>query len=180
MTIENNDSNSNAPSMTLRSEARPGDREAILRIVVSTGFFNDEEAAIAVELIDECLAKGAEASGYHFIFGDAGGRTIGYACFGPIPGTASSFDLYWIVVDAAERGRGFGKVLMEAAERRIATMGGRRVYVETSTREQYAPTRAFYERCGYRIEAILKDFYADGDGKAILLRTLAAPDGLAF
>jgi ribosomal protein S18 acetylase RimI-like enzyme len=158
------------PEMTLRKDARDADREAVRRIVVSTGFFNDEEVDIAVELIEESLAKGAEASGYHFIFGEADGRTVGYACFGPIAGTAASFDLYWIGVDAAARGRGIGRRLMDAAERRIAAMGGRRVYVETSTREQYAPTRAFYERCGYKIEAILENFYGDGDGKAIFIK----------
>ncbi|MBL8851541.1 MAG: hypothetical protein JNG89_17790, partial [Planctomycetaceae bacterium] len=52
-------------------------------------------------------------------------------------------------------------------ERLIAKRGGRRVYAETSGREQYAPTRAFYERCGYQREATLKDFYAPGDDKVV-------------
>ena len=45
--------------------------------------------------------------------------------------------------------------------------GGRRIYIETSTRPPYTPTRAFYQRCGCRLEVVLEDFYAAGDGKAI-------------
>jgi hypothetical protein len=43
--------------------------------------------------------------------------------------------------------------------------------VDTSQRVQYASTRAFYERCGYRLETVLKDFYAAGDGKAIYCKS---------
>ena len=61
---------------------------------------------------------------------------------------------------------------MAAAETHIAARGGRRVYVETSSRAQYEPTRAFYLRCGYRVEATLADFYATGDSKVILIKVL--------
>jgi hypothetical protein len=46
------------------------------------------------------------------------------------------------------------------------------VYVETSGRRDYAPTRAFYERAGYRPEARLADFYAPGDDKWIYVKPL--------
>ena len=46
--------------------------------------------------------------------------------------------------------------------------------VETSSRDDYAPTRAFYLACGYQIVAELPDFYAPGDGKLIYLRVLGA------
>ncbi len=51
------------------------------------------------------------------------------------------------------------------------------VYVETSTRPQYAPTRSFYLACGYHLVAELPDFYAPRDGKAIFLKILS---GLGF
>ena len=46
------------------------------------------------------------------------------------------------------------------------------MYLETSTRPQYVPTRAFYLRSGYEIAAELPEFYAPGDGKAIFLKVL--------
>lgn len=56
----------------------------------------------------------------------------------------------------------------------IAAAGGSRVYAETSGRDQYAPTRAFYRACGYRKVAELADFYADGDAKVIFVKNIAA------
>jgi hypothetical protein len=49
---------------------------------------------------------------------------------------------------------------------------GRRIYIETSSQAKYAPTREFYRRCGYEPEAVLKDFYADGDDKLIYVKAL--------
>jgi hypothetical protein len=51
------------------------------------------------------------------------------------------------------------------------------VYVETSGRAQYEPTRDFYMHCGYEVEAVLADFYAPGDDKVILSRTIQAGIG---
>ncbi len=61
---------------------------------------------------------------------------------------------------------------MKKVEEKIKEMGGKRIYVETSSREQYKPTRSFYSRCGYRKEATLEDFYCPGDDKVIYLRLL--------
>ena len=154
-----------------RYEVRPEDREHVRRIVASTGFFNPAEIDVAVELVHERLTRGA-ASGYHFVFLERDGEVLGYACYGPIAGTAASFDLYWIAVDHSIRRRGLGQLLMAETERLIHQAGGRRVYIETSRRSQYAPTRRFYERSGYRVEAMLKDFYAPGDDKAIYVKAL--------
>ncbi|MBI4082210.1 MAG: GNAT family N-acetyltransferase [Candidatus Lambdaproteobacteria bacterium] len=66
-----------------------------------------------------------------------------------------------------QQGRGLGKALVARTEGAIRAAGGRRVYIETASRPQYAPTQAFYLGCGYRQEAFLPDFYAAGDGKLI-------------
>jgi ribosomal protein S18 acetylase RimI-like enzyme len=154
-----------------RETVESADIAAVGALARATGFFSEEEAAIAEELVAERLAKG-EASGYHFLFAETAGRLAGYACFGPIPGSVHSFDLYWIVVDPAAQGRGLGRALLAAAERQMARRGARRIYAETSSRPQYEPTRRFYEACGYRREALLEDFYAPGDGKIIFGKTL--------
>jgi ribosomal protein S18 acetylase RimI-like enzyme len=78
-----------------------------------------------------------------------------------------SYDLYWIAVDRSTQGQGLGRLLMEEVKNRVRAAGGRRIYIETSTRPPYTPTRAFYDRCGCRLEVVLQDFYASGDGKAI-------------
>ncbi|MCB9882799.1 MAG: GNAT family N-acetyltransferase [Planctomycetes bacterium] len=157
--------------MVFRTQLQPRDEERVERIVTSTKKFNDGEVAIAVELVVERRSKG-DASGYHFVFGDSGSETLGYACFGPIPATQSSYDLYWIAVDAGLQRRGLGRRLIAEVEASIARLGGTRIYVDTSSREDYAPTRAFYRGMGYIVEAELESFYAPGDGKVVFCKVL--------
>jgi ribosomal protein S18 acetylase RimI-like enzyme len=159
----------NHEALLFREQVRPQDRQAVGRLVRATGFFSEEEIGIAAELVDERLARG-EASGYDFLFAEARERLLGYTCFGPIPGSVHSYDLYWIAVDPEGQGRGTGRALMAAAERRMAARGARLIYADTSSRPQYAPTRAFYLACGYRQEAFLADFYAPQDGKVIFVK----------
>lgn len=147
-----------------RYEVVADDREQVRRIVAATGYFSDAEIEIAVELVEDRLAKG-ERSDYHFVFLDRGEDLAGYGCFGEIPCTVGSYDVYWIAVDPNCQGQGIGKQLMREIERRIVERGGRHVYAETSGRPQYAPTRQFYERCGYEVASVLPDFYAPGDAR---------------
>lgn len=151
---------------TYRTELTPADRERIRAMVSSTGFFNQIEIDCSVELADDRLNDGPE-SGYSFVFAEEDGRVVGYACYGPIALTLGSYDLYWIAVDKSAQGQGLGRKLMDKVLELIGAEGGRQFYIETSTREQYLPTRTFYERCGGRLVATLDDFYSPGDGKAI-------------
>ena len=84
--------------------------------------------------------------------------------------TVASFDLYWICVDKAKHGLGVGRALLAAAEERVRLAGGKRLYIETSTRPDYLATRGFYLQFGYHLEAELQDFYAAGDGKATFVK----------
>ena len=157
--------------MTLGYEVKEQDVERIRKLVEITGFFSAEEIEIAAELVSERLAKGM-ASGYFFIMAEHYGRLIGYACYGPISGTASAFDLYWIAVYPDYQGKGLGQKLLRESEHLIKQARGTRIYVDTSQRIQYASTRAFYESRGYRMESILPDFYSPGDGKVIYCKVL--------
>jgi D-alanine-D-alanine ligase len=168
-----NNASLDQPSSALifRLEVQPDDRERVREIVESTGVFSPVEIDVAVELVDERLAKGP-ASGYHFIFAERAGHTLGYACYGPIALTAASFDLYWIAVDKKLHSQKIGQLLLAKSEELILAAGGRQIYIETSNRAHYMPTRNFYLRRGYRQEAILKDFYAPGDDKVIYVKSL--------
>jgi GNAT superfamily N-acetyltransferase len=159
----------------LRQEPTPADEGSVRELVRSTGFFTEEEIEIAAELVRAALAQG-EASGYRFLFLDRGAGVASglaaYACFGAIPGTDASYDLYWIATRADLQGQGLGQRVLAAAERAIALLGGTRVYIETSSTPRYAPTRRFYERAGYELAALLPDFYRPGDGKVVYCRRL--------
>jgi N-acetylglutamate synthase-like GNAT family acetyltransferase len=157
--------------LKLREIVKKEDLKNVHEIVSSTSFFSNEEVDIAVELVHERLNKGIE-SGYNFLFVEKDGRTIGYSCFGPIPATKLSYDLYWIAVHKDYQNMGLGKVILAESEIAIAKLGGNRIYVETSGREQYISTRKFYLACDYKEEAVLEDFYAPGDAKYLFLKVL--------
>lgn len=160
------------PSHTLRFSVEADDEARIRTLVERTGFFSVEEVEIAAELVHETLARSEAAAGYWFVLAEAKGQLLGYCCFGPIPCTRHSYDLYWIAVQPDGQGRGLGRLLTQEAERRIGELGGRRIYVDTSGRAQYAPTRAFYERMGYEQASVLEDFYAPGDPKVVYCKAL--------
>ena len=159
-------------AMNLRRGVASHDPAAVEALVRATGVFSPSEVAVARELVEERIARGA-ASGYDFLFVEDEQGLLGYACWGLIPCTERSYDLYWIAVRPERQGGGVGRRILAAAEEEIARAGGSRIYVETSTRAAYDPTRAFYERCGYARAATLDDFYALGDGKAVYLKTVS-------
>jgi ribosomal protein S18 acetylase RimI-like enzyme len=115
-------------------------------------------------------------SGYSFIVcKDGSGPVVAYACFGPHPLTQGTFDLYWIAVEPAARGRGVAHLLLSEAERRIRDLGGRLLLVETSSTGGYSAARNLYAGCGYRLEATVHDFYAPGDDLMMYAKDLELP-----
>jgi ribosomal protein S18 acetylase RimI-like enzyme len=161
------------PAPVFREQLRDSDPDQIEALVRATGFFSPEEVGIARELADDALAK-RDNSHYRFVLADQNAMLAGYACFGRIPGTRSGWDLYWIVVAPAAQAQGVGRQILHKVEHRVSAAGGDRLYAETSSREQYAPTRRFYSGCGFTQAAEFPDFYAPGDGKIVYVKLLAS------
>jgi ribosomal protein S18 acetylase RimI-like enzyme len=160
----------NTDHIILRREVYPGDQDLVKAIVTSTGFFREDEVLVAAELVQERLEKGA-SSGYEFLFAEMDGETLAYSCFGLIPCTLHSYDLYWIATHREYMNRGIGKYLLQESEKAIFSLGGKGIYVETSSKDQYAPTRAFYEKNQYLLQARFENFYAPGDDKLVYVKT---------
>ncbi|MEJ5348768.1 MAG: GNAT family N-acetyltransferase [Desulfosoma sp.] len=158
--------------LSFRNYLVPSDLETLDRITAQTGFFNEEELSVARDLARQSLGTGAE-SGYFFVLSEYAGRVVGYTCYGPILGTAGRYELYWIVVDPAFQGQGIGRKLLQETESAIGRAGGQRVYVETSSRDTYEPTRRFYVRAGYAFVALHPDFYGPEDHKIIYAKELS-------
>ena len=157
--------------MKFRDQVRPSDVADVRDLVDATRMFRPDEAAIAVELVEDGATKGA-ASDYHFLFADAETGLDGYICYGVVPCTIGTWDLYWIAVQPTLQGQGLGRRLVDEMERRIRATSGRLVTVDTSGRADYAPTRGFYGRVGYDIAATFPDFYAPGDAKVVFTKRL--------
>lgn len=70
------------------------------------------------------------------------------------------------------QGRGIGSALLRRVEKEVRAQGGRLLLVETSSTPAYAPARRFYESQGFRYEAVVHDFYAQGDDLLIYAKRL--------
>lgn len=154
-----------------RYTVQDNDIAAIRNLAAVTDVFSEEEVFVAGELVEEKLLKG-EACTYHFLFVEVEQKVIAYSCIGIIPFTDYRFDLYWIAVDPVFQKQGLGKMVLQRSEENIKKLGGKKVFIETSSRKVYEPTRKFYLNNGYQKVSELMDFYKDGDNKVIYSKDL--------
>jgi GNAT superfamily N-acetyltransferase len=129
-----------------------------------TGVFSAEESRVAAELAQTTL-DGTET--YRWLLAEADGELLGYTCFDRIPLSKVSFDLYWIAVLPEQRGSGLATDLMTRTAKLAKSKRGLWIFAETSSREAYAPARAFYLKTGFEEAARFSDFYEAGDDKVV-------------
>ena len=148
------------------------DRAPLSRVLGTIAEFKPEEVEVAEELIGLSISD-PKGSGYTSLVAvDEQAIVRGYICFGPTPMTVSTYDLYWIAVDASLQGRGIGRALYGAFAEQLAPIHGAQIRIETSSQESYAKTGGFYERLGFSVDGRLRDFYAPGDDLLIFYRRL--------
>jgi D-alanine-D-alanine ligase len=145
------------------SATRRDEFDEIMAMTKRAAVFDETEVYTVTELL-EGYEEGPEESGYYFLSCRENGQVIGYACWGPRQLAGNGYDLYWICADPAVHSKGVGRALMHAVEEEISKRNGVWVVIETSDTDHYAPARRLYERCGYTLAMLLKDFYHDGDG----------------
>jgi len=146
-------------------ELRGDDREGIALILNSIAAFRPEEVALALELVDETLHP-TPTTDYEWVIAERNNRVVGFACFGPVPLTVGTFDLYWIAVDPDATRLGVASKLDDAVTARVrARPGARWLLAETSSTADYAPAHAFYARGGYQLVGRMLDYYRPGDDR---------------
>jgi ribosomal protein S18 acetylase RimI-like enzyme len=141
------------------------DRDSIKQMLIDTEHFNDEEMKVALELIDVYLndAKQNDYMIYSYVNEDTD-KAAGYICYGRRPLTENTYDLYWITVDPRIHGKGIGSRLIDFMENNLKkNLEGGLVLIETSGKDNYEGERKFYEKNGYKVQTIIKDFYRKGD-----------------
>ena len=158
--------------MLIRAIA-PEDREQLIKIIVKQKNFLQCEIDIATEVIDETFNPEEDYQALAAF--DDESRLIGFISFGPIPLTASRYDIYWIAVDPDHGRHGTGTVLLKEMEQRLRNLGPGHIYVETSSTQGYLAARLFYEKNNYQLVSHVKDFYREGDDRMIYQKILSAP-----
>jgi ribosomal protein S18 acetylase RimI-like enzyme len=161
--------------------ATPADSETLLQITQETGFFKPHEVETLREVLSDYHAAMATHVHGHvhaqeprdrcFVLEDAG-VIQGFVYHAPEPMTEGTWALWWIVVGANTQGKGLGSTLLKFVEGDAKKAGARVLFIDTSGLPFYEPTRRFYVKHHYDVEARLRDFYAAGDDKIVFRKVL--------
>ncbi|NJN78550.1 MAG: GNAT family N-acetyltransferase [Saprospiraceae bacterium] len=84
--------------------------------------------------------------------------------------TEGTYNLLAIGVKKDNQNKGIGGKMMDYLEDVLRQAGHRILIVETSSNLEL--TKAFYHKCNYTQEAIIRDFWAKGDDKVIFWKRL--------
>ena len=152
---------------------RKADREAVSEIITLVGNFSKAEIDCALELIDIYLQVKGQKDYRIAVCEDSQSGVQAYICWGPVPLTRGSYDIYWIATHPDSQGKGFGSSLMDHAEDCIEKEKGRLLFIETSSKESYENTVRFYRRLGFTQTSRIRDFYDAGDDKLIFVKRLS-------
>jgi ribosomal protein S18 acetylase RimI-like enzyme len=135
-------------------------------------FTENEKTTMLTEIKQIYLELKAKEREYFVVSAVEEGKLLGVGCYGIEDMNWEIFDIFWIVVHPDAQGKGVGKSLVGYIEAQLRKRGVRKIIFETSSSERYAPTRKFYEKIGYSMEAQIKDYFAVGDHKCIYTKAL--------
>ncbi len=144
------------------------DTDALFAILVESGQFDGGGAEYVADVLKRHLDEGSDAM---WLTADDG-EPVAFAYCGPEPVASGVWNLWMLWTRRDRVGRGHGAALIDIIEQRSIDIGARRLIVETSSLDAFAPARAFYRKCGFEHEATVRDFFADGDDKWIYTKTL--------
>jgi ribosomal protein S18 acetylase RimI-like enzyme len=155
--------------------AQPDDTPTLMALTAGTGVFKPHEVEVLQEVLDAYHARDADSQHVAVVAEDHG-RTVGYAYYAPDVMTDRTWYLYWIAVAKDVQARGVGGQIMRHVEDDIRRRGGRLLLLETSSMPHSDLTRKFYAKQGYDVEAVLRDFYSDGDSMVVFRKRLTGVD----
>jgi len=100
------------------------------------------------------------------------GRPVAIAYYAPERMTEGTYNLYLIAVSPDYQGKGIGKELLVHIENHLKNRGERILLVETSGLPAFESSRNFYRMNNYHQEAVIREFYAQGDDKVVFWKKL--------
>tara|TARA_R110000868_G_scaffold117599_4_gene312156 strand:- start:3120 stop:3599 length:480 start_codon:yes stop_codon:yes gene_type:complete len=136
---------------------------AMQALLSSITIFTDDEVEVVNELLETYLFNESQKDYYFYVTREYDDTFSSFICFGPTPMTKNTFDLYWLGTHPDHRGKGLAHGLIRHMKKAMTEQGARLIRVETSSKELYAETQAFYDRLKFKEAARIKDFYQDED-----------------
>ena len=159
------------PHVVRASSGSPAESSQLLHLAASTGLFTADEVTSLLAPIFEASPCAARV-----VWDDAAAVPLGWA-YGCADEQSSGglWELLWIGVAAAARGRGVGAALLADAEALARASGARTFLVCTSSLPATAAARAFYAKAGLLAVGAIPDFYGPGDDKVQYALRLSSP-----
>jgi len=148
------------------------DRARLLSMLIRTRAFTSAEIDVAMELIDSVLNDPKQKDYQIYCLADDQDQVIGYICYGSVPMTEGTFDLYWIAVDPDFQEKGAGSKLLTFLDEVVKSEGGRLILADTSTIPQYEKTQRFYMKNGFKEVARVPDYYYPGNDRVTFWKKL--------
>ena len=107
---------------------------------------------MAEQQLAELAPGGVPAPGHHFFWQVDGDEVVGALWLGaPTPRASSTWYVYFVVVNEAFQGRGFGRAAMRAAEAFVKEQGG--AYLGLNVFGHNPVARSLYDSLGYQAMA---------------------------
>ena len=78
--------------------------------------------------------------------------------------------LYGFSTSLKERGKGYGKILLEESQNRLKKIGIEKVYLTVDPKNSKAVK--LYEKAGYTVEELQKDEYGKGIDRYLMIKNL--------
>ena len=148
----------------------PQDASAILSLAASLELFEPQQLEELGSMFNASTERTADPQPF-WLVDDAGEAGLGGVSYcEPERMTDGSWNLQLIGVRPARQRQGLGKALISAVEHSLRQRKARILIVETAASME--SNLVFYQRCGFELEATIRDFYADGEDKVIFWKAL--------
>ena len=138
--------------------------------------WTEEDIAQIAQLEQRCFEDAwpkellADVLTYSFLHGfliEDNGKILGYCCLRILFETA---DVDNIAVDEAERGKGYGDILLTLMETRAVAMGATECLLEV--RVSNTAARGLYEKHGFVEIGVRKKYYSNGEDALVMRKEL--------
>lgn len=144
-----------------------GDIPALQRVLEGTGLFPPE---MLPDMMGGFLADADSPE--IWLTAEAEGEAVGFCYAAPETLTEGTWNMLAIAVLPEWQGKRIGAAIVAGLEATLRAQGQRVLIADTSGPDDFRETRDFYRKNGYREEARIHDFWAEGNDKIVFWKRL--------
>ena len=160
-------------AMEIRS-AKKEDVDNILRVIASDRFGNKWDKPLAEKYYRSKFNSACNCfEGDKVLVGIVNKKIAGVIGYCPDRlETKRSYWLGWFYVHKDYRDNRYGHTLLRKVIDELKNIGARKLFVDTSSDPNYIKAVDFYLKNGFKLEAVLRDYYGKGEDQIIFGREL--------